>query len=360
MADRDRDDLPGSFGTTQHKSGSYLADGPVIDVHDLRKYFPVNPTSLFDREEKFVHAVDGVDLDVAPREVVAVVGESGCGKSTLALTLMGLEPATSGSVKIAGDEIGEMTGKEMRSLRRHIQMIFQDPYESLNPVMKIGDIVAEPLKVHGLAKEKDERRRRVFRALEEAGLKPADNFVGRYPHQLSGGQRQRAAIAAALVLEPQVLLADEPVSMLDVSIRAEILNLLLALREREGISILLITHDLGTVGYIADRIAVMYLGRIVEIGPAKEILESPQHPYTKALLSVSPVPNPRLRRERIILQGETPNPIDLPLGCRFHPRCPIAQAQCRITDPQLELFTEEHQVACLAVSSDQWAVTRDQ
>jgi oligopeptide/dipeptide ABC transporter ATP-binding protein len=320
---------------------------PVIEVHDLCKYFPVNPTSLFDKQEKYVHAVDGVDLEVAPQEVVAIVGESGCGKSTLALTLMGLEPATSGSVKITGDEISELTSSEMRSLRRNIQMIFQDPYESLNPVMKIGDIVAEPLKVHGLAKDKKERRERVFRALEEAGLKPADNFVGRYPHQISGGQRQRVAIAAALVLEPQILLADEPVSMLDVSIRAEILNLLLELREKEGISVLLITHDLGTVGYIADRIAVMYLGRIVEIGETQAILHNPLHPYTQALLSVSPVPNPRQRRERIILQGETPNPIDLPPGCRFHPRCPIAQAACRETDPALEQIDEGHEVACL-------------
>jgi oligopeptide/dipeptide ABC transporter ATP-binding protein len=326
------------------------APRPVIEVSDLRKYFPVSPTSLLDRQEKQVHAVDGVDLVVGPGEVLALVGESGCGKSTLALTLMGLEPMTTGSVKITGDEIGTMKGKEMRALRQHIQMIFQDPYESLNPVMKIGDIVAEPLKVHGLAKNKEERRERVFQAMEDAGLKPAGNFAGRYPHQLSGGQRQRVAIAAALVLEPQVLLADEPVSMLDVSIRAEILNLLLALRQKRGISILLITHDLGTVGYVADRIAVMYLGRIVEVGPTLQILKNPQHPYTKALLSVSPVPNPRQRRERIILQGETPNPIDLPGGCRFHPRCPITRPECSQIDPVLEMVPAGHEVACLVVN----------
>ncbi|KPK10054.1 MAG: hypothetical protein AMJ56_09235 [Anaerolineae bacterium SG8_19] len=323
---------------------------PVIEVNDLRKYFPVSPTSLLDRQEKHVHAVDGVNLVVGAGEVLALVGESGCGKSTLALTLMGLEPMTTGSVKIAGDEIGTMKGKDMRALRQHIQMIFQDPYESLNPVMKIGDIVAEPLKVHGLAKDKGEQRERVFRALEDSGLKPADNFAGRYPHQLSGGQRQRVAIAAALVLEPKVLLADEPVSMLDVSIRAEILNLLLALRQARGISILLITHDLGTVGYVADRIAVMYLGRIVETGSTLQILKNPQHPYTRALLSVSPVPNPRQRRERIILQGETPNPIDLPGGCRFHPRCPIARPECSQIDPALEMVPVGHEVACLVVS----------
>lgn len=323
---------------------------PLIEVHDLRKYFPVSSTSLLDREEKQVHAVDGVNFTVAKGEVLALVGESGCGKSTLALTLIGLEPMTAGSVKIAGDDIGTMKSKEMRVLRQHIQMIFQDPYESLNPTMKVGDIVAEPLKVHGLVKNKGERQKRVFQALEDAGLKPADNFASRYPQQLSGGQRQRVAIAAALVLEPQILLADEPVSMLDVSIRAEILNLLLALREQRGISILLITHDLGTVGYVADRIAVMYLGRIVEIGSALEILQNPQHPYTKALLSVSPVPNPRQRRERIILHGETPNPIDLPTGCRFHPRCPIARPACSQTDPLLAPVDEKHEVACLVVS----------
>jgi peptide/nickel transport system ATP-binding protein len=328
-------------------SRSAQHEAPVIVVTDLHKYFPVSPTSLMDREEKFVHAVDGVNLEVGAREVVAIVGESGCGKSTLALTLMGLEPATSGSVQITGEEIATLSAKDMRALRQNIQMIFQDPYESLNPVMKIGDIVAEPLKVHGLAQDKQERSERVLRAMEDAGLKPADSFVGRYPHQLSGGQRQRVSIAAALVLEPDVLLADEPVSMLDVSIRAEILNLLLALREEQGISVLLITHDLGTVGYVADRIAVMYLGRIVEIGPAHEILENPLHPYTQALLSVSPVPNPRLRRERIILQGETPNPIDLPQGCRFHPRCPIAQEECLAVDPVLEELVSGHQVACL-------------
>lgn len=323
---------------------------PVIEVSNLRKYFPVSPTSLMDRQEKHVHAVDGVDLEVGAGEVLALVGESGCGKSTLALTLMGLEQPTTGSVRIAGDEIGHLSGKQMRALRQHIQMIFQDPYESLNPVMKIGDIVAEPLKVHGLAREKDVQRQRVFQALEDSGLKPADNFADRYPHQLSGGQRQRVAIAAALVLEPKVLLADEPVSMLDVSIRAEILNLLLALRQEHGISILLITHDLGTVGYVADRIAVMYLGRIVEIGPTLQILQNPRHPYTRALLSVSPVPNPRQRRERIILQGETPNPIDLPPGCRFHPRCPIALPKCSQVDPRLEMVPAGHQVACLVVS----------
>jgi oligopeptide/dipeptide ABC transporter ATP-binding protein len=325
---------------------------PVIEVRALRKYFPVSPTSLLDRQERHVHAVDGLDLVVGAGEVLALVGESGCGKSTLALTLMGLEPATAGTIKISGDEIGTMKGKDLRAMRQHIQMIFQDPYESLNPVMKIGEIVAEPLDVHGMVKDRDQRWKRVYRALEDAGLRPAATFANRYPHQLSGGQRQRVAIAAALVLEPLVLLADEPVSMLDVSIRAEILNLLLALRQERSISILLITHDLGTVGYVADRIAVMYLGRIVEIGPTLEILHNPKHPYTRALMSVSPVPNPRQRRERMVLKGETPNPIDLPVGCRFHPRCPVAQEQCRRIDPVLMPVAAGHEAACLLVSGE--------
>ncbi len=322
---------------------------PIIEIKALRKYFPIKQTSLFSREEKFVHAVDNVDLVVGVAEVLALVGESGCGKSTLALTLMGLEKPTSGSLQVAGQEVTELKGSGLRAMRRDIQMIFQDPYESLNPLMSIGDIVAEPLKVHGLFKDKQARQERVLLALEDAGLKPAASYIERLPHELSGGQRQRVVIAAALVLEPKVLLADEPVSMLDVSIRAEILNLLLELREKHGVSILMITHDLGTVGYVADRIAVMYLGRIVEIGPTLSIMQNPQHPYSKALLSVAPVPNPRQRRERIILQGETPNPIDLPPGCRFHPRCPVAQPHCLEIDPQLRLIPAGHEVACLEV-----------
>ena len=321
----------------------------VIQVSGLRKLFPVRVGGLFRRQEKFVHAVDDIELTVGKAEVLAVVGESGCGKSTLALTLMGLEKPTEGSIQINGQEITVLNGKEMRLVRRHIQMIFQDPYESLNPIMNIGEIVAESLQVHRIESDKAAQRERVIGALEDAGLKPAANFLNRLPHELSGGQRQRVVIAGALVLEPDVLIADEPVSMLDVSIRAEILNLLLELRDRRGISILMITHDLGTVGYIADRIAVMYLGRIVEVGPTLSILQQPQHPYTKALLSVVPVPNPRQRRERIILQGETPNPIDLPSGCRFHPRCPIAQPRCQEIDPQLRLVPAGHEVACLEV-----------
>lgn len=323
----------------------------IVEVTHLRKLFPVKKGGLFERQEKFVHAVDDVSFTVGRGEVLAVVGESGCGKTTLALTLMGLEKPTSGVIQIDEQNISALKGRDMQVVRRHVQMIFQDPYESLNPVMTIADIVAEPLNVHKLVKNKQEREQRVIQALEDAGLKPAVNFLHRLPQELSGGQRQRVVIAGALVLEPELLIADEPVSMLDVSIRAEILNLLLELRQTRGISIVMITHDLGTVGYVADRIAVMYLGRIVEIGPALQVLQNPQHPYTKALISVVPVPNPRQRRERLILQGETPNPIDLPSGCRFHPRCPLAQPVCQEIDPQLQMAATAHEAACLLLQT---------
>jgi oligopeptide/dipeptide ABC transporter ATP-binding protein len=275
------------------------------------------------------------------------VGESGCGKSTLSLLLMGLEDPTEGTITFEGNDITHLKDHERKELRRKIQMVFQDPYESLNPTQTIEEIVNEPLLVHGIATDKNERDERVKKAMEDAGLKPADVYLGRFPHELSGGQRQRVVIAAALVLEPEILLADEPVSMLDVSIRAEIINLLAELRITRQIAVIFITHDLGSVGFFADRVAVMYLGRIVEIGTMLEVLEKPQHPYTKALLSVIPVPNPRMRRERIILQGETPNPIDLPTGCRFHPRCPVAMPACRVSDPKFEILTKTHHAACL-------------
>ena len=319
---------------------------PIIQVKNLRKLFPVQKTVFWQKEEKFVHAVDDVSFELQKGEVMALVGESGCGKSTLALTLMRLEEPTSGQFLFNGQDVTHVKGQPLKAMRRQIQMVFQDPYESLNPTMTIGDIVGEPLVVHGLGRDKAERLARVHQALEDAGLKPAANYVNRYPHELSGGQRQRVVIAGALVLEPTVLLADEPVSMLDVSIRAEILNLLADLRQTRGISILFITHDLGTVAYFADRIAVMYLGRIVEMGTTPQVLQEPQHPYTKALLSVMPVPNPRLRRERIILQGETPNPINLPTGCRFHPRCPIVQPHCSQVDPTWREMQPNHHTAC--------------
>ncbi len=322
-----------------------------LEVRDLKKYFQAGRPGWFSRATRFVHAVDDISLQLQRGEVIALVGESGCGKSTLALTLMGLEKPTAGRILFEGEDITHADEKRQKALRQRIQMVFQDPYESLNPTQTIEEIVTEPLIVHGVGSTPAERRERVVRAVEDAGLKPAEIYLRRFPHELSGGQRQRVVIAGALVLEPHLLLADEPVSMLDVSIRAEILNLLADLRRSRQISIIFITHDLGTVGYFADRIAVMYLGRIVETGRMREVLESPRHPYTKALLSVIPVPNPRLRRERLILQGETPNPIDLPNGCRFHPRCPMAVERCKQVDPPYVRLSETHQAACLLVES---------
>lgn len=318
-----------------------------LEVKDLKKTFEVGRPGWFSRKSQVVHAVDGVDLRLERSEVIALVGESGCGKTTLSLVLMGLEDPTEGTITFDGKDITRVNNKTHKQLCQRIQMIFQDPYESLNPTQSIEEIVAEPLLVHKIAIQHEERHARVIRALEDSGLKPAVDYMQRFPHELSGGQRQRVVIASALVLEPQLLLADEPVSMLDVSIRAEIINLLADLRRARGISVIFITHDLGTVGHFADRIAVMYLGRIVEIGSTMEILKKPQHPYTKALLSVIPVPNPRMRRERVILQGETPNPINLPRGCRFHPRCPVAIDLCKSSDPHLMQVSNKHQAACL-------------
>lgn len=319
----------------------------ILEVQGIKKYFVAGRPGLLSRQVRHVHAVDDVSLQLGRGEVVALVGESGCGKSTLALTLMGLEKSTEGKIILEGIDITHADEKSRKLMRQRVQMVFQDPYESLNPTQTVEEIVCEPLVVHKIAASPEERRQRVLRALEDAGLKPAHIYLRRFPHELSGGQRQRVVIAGALVLEPHLLLADEPVSMLDVSIRAEILNLLADLRVTRRISIIFITHDLGTVGYFADRVAVMYLGRIVEIGSMRAVLENPQHPYTQALLSVVPVPNPRLRRQRVILQGETPNPINLPSGCRFHPRCPAAIEDCRRIDPPFVEISPGHQAACL-------------
>lgn len=321
-------------------------DANILEVRGLFKYFPVRQ-SILRRADNFVKAIDDVTFTLKRGEVLAVVGESGCGKTTIARTLIGLEEPTKGTILFNDQALGR--GISLKQLRKHAQMIFQDPYESLNPRSTIYEIVEEPMVVHKIGRTRDERVNKVKAALEDAGLRPAEDYFKRYPHELSGGQRQRVVIASAMVLDPELLIADEPVSMLDVSIRAEILNLLRELRHKRGISIVFITHDLSTVAYFADKIAVMYLGRIVETGLTNEVLKSPQHPYTKALLSVVPVPNPRLRRERVILQGETPNAANIPSGCRFHPRCPAAVAECKLTDPPSVQVSETHKAVCLLI-----------
>jgi oligopeptide/dipeptide ABC transporter ATP-binding protein len=289
--------------------------------------------------------VDGVDLRIGQGEIVALVGESGSGKTTTGRALIRLAPITAGSVWLRDRDVTEVSGRALREYRRRVQIIFQDPYESLDPRRTIGDQVAEPLAVQAIGTA-DERAIRVDRALEDAGLRPAARFRDRYPHELSGGQRQRVAIACAMVIDPDVLVADEPVSMLDVSLRSGILRVMLDLRERRGVGILFITHDLSLAWLIADRIAVMYLGRIVEVGPADQVVRDPRHPYTRALLSVMPSPDPSRRRRRQILRGETPHAARIPPGCRFHTRCPLAFDRCRTEDPaQLEVGPA-HSAAC--------------
>jgi peptide/nickel transport system ATP-binding protein len=298
------------------------------------------------RPAAVVHAVEGVSFTVASGEMLALVGESGCGKTTTAQTVMRLVDPVSGTIRFQGQDITNLSGRDLRPLRRRMQIIYQDPYESLDPRFRVRQTVEEPLLVHGIGTA-EERTQLVRRALERAGLAPAELFLGRYPHELSGGQRQRVAIAAALVLEPELLVADEPVSMLDVSVRAGILRLLDDLRS-SGLGILMITHDLSTAAHFADRIAVMYLGRIVEEGPARDIVANPQHPYTRALISVVPKRDPRDRRRPQILSGETPNPIHVPAGCRFHPRCPAVFDRCSKDDP-VELLSagnDGHRAAC--------------
>ena len=324
---------------------------PLLEVENLATRYPVR-RGLVDRVTRqprlWVQAVDGVSFTIARGEMLALVGESGCGKTTTAQTILGMVAPASGTVRLNGTDIAGLPERQMRPLRRQLQMIYQDPYESLDPRFRVEAAVGEPMLVHGIGGSPAERRELIVAALERAGLSPAEAFLTRYPHELSGGQRQRVAIAASLVLGPDLLLADEPVSMLDVSVRAGVLTLLDRLRRDGRMGILMITHDLSTAAHFADRIAVMYLGRIVEHGPARQVVRHPQHPYTKALLSVVPARDPRVRSAPQLLTGETPNPVDVPTGCRFHPRCPVAVERCSAQDPALRVVSGvSHEVACL-------------
>jgi oligopeptide/dipeptide ABC transporter ATP-binding protein len=329
---------------------------PLLEVTDLITHYEVRrgvTERLTRAPQQWVHAVDGVSFRLARGEMMALVGESGCGKTTTAQTILGMVKATSGSIRLNGTDIAQLGERQLRPLRRALQMIYQDPYESLDPRFRVRESVEEPMLVHGMGDSRAEREKLAVEALERAGLSPARVFLDRFPHELSGGQRQRVAIAAALVLGPDLLLADEPVSMLDVSVRAGVLSLLDTLRRDGDMGILMITHDLSTAARFADRIAVMYLGRIVEHGPSADVVRNPQHPYTKALLSVVPKRDPRERAAPQILTGEAPNPINVPSGCRFHPRCPVAEERCRREDPQLRLpaaaTSPAHQAACLLI-----------
>ncbi|MFL5779593.1 MAG: ABC transporter ATP-binding protein [Chloroflexota bacterium] len=313
----------------------------LLELRDLAVHFGIRSgaaDSILRRTRGVVRAVDGIDLTLKRGEVLGLVGESGSGKTTTGRVIVKLTKLTSGSMRFDGKDVSRLWGtRDLRPYRRRVQMIFQDPYETLNPKQSIRDFVMEPLIVNGIGTRED-RGRRVIEALEAAGLRPGAEFAARFPHELSGGQRQRVVIAGALVMHPQVIVADEPVSMLDVSIRTELLRLMLALRSELGLTYLFITHDLSLAWVIADRIAVMYLGKIMEIGPAEQVIRSPHNPYTKALVSVSPSPDPptdRQRARRTILVGETPDAAHVPSGCRFHPRCPYAFDRCRVEEPPL-------------------------
>ncbi len=329
-----------------------MTEEPILTVEDLHVHYPVRHGSGVRRGHEVLRAVDGVSFDVGVGEVLALVGESGCGKTTIARAVMRLVEPTSGHILFRGRDITEAGGRGLRELRQQFQMVFQDPYESLDPRQTVFETVCEPLLIHGRGKDAAERRTLVHQALERAGLHPAEEIARRYPHHLSGGQRQRVVIAAAMVLDPSLVVADEPVSMLDASLRAGILTLMLELRARRDLAYLFITHDLSLAWVVADRIAVIYLGRIVELGTAAEVIGNPRHPYTRALVSVVPVPEAGAASEHILLTGETPSASSIPPGCRFAPRCWLYRERgepdrCVTDDPALgPTSPADHLAAC--------------
>lgn len=314
----------------------------LLEVKNLKKYFPVGG-GLFSRRKGEVRAVDGVDLTVEEGETLGLVGESGCGKSTLGRTLLRLIEPTEGEVLFRGKNLLGLSPREMRNMRREMQIIFQDPYASLNPRMRVGEIVGEGLEIHKLAAGK-KKRQRVMELLNQVGLR--EDHYDRYPHEFSGGQRQRIGIARALAVNPSFIVADEPVSSLDVSIQAQIINLLQELQEKMHLTYFFISHDLRVVEHISHRVAIMYLGKIVEIAPSETIYSDAKHPYTRALLSAVPVPDPDGKKERIVLQGDVPSPVNPPAGCSFHPRCPYREDICDKIEPRLEFGGDNHGVSC--------------
>ena len=326
---------------------------PLLRVEGLKMHFPVTEGMLMRRVVGQVQAVDGVSFTIAPGETLGLVGESGCGKTTVGRCILRLENPTAGKVIFAGVDIAGMKASEMSDLRQDVQVIFQDPFSSLNPRMKIGSIISEAMRVHGIIKDANERRERVAELLRICGLSP--RFADRYPHEMSGGQRQRVGIARALSVNPKFIVCDEAVSALDVSIQAQVINLLEDLREQFNFSYLFIAHDLSVVRHLCHRVAVMYLGKIVELADCDELFDNPQHPYTKALLSAVPVPDPAIEEARSheILEGEVPSPINPPSGCVFHPRCPQASETCTRDVPDLQEFSPGHMLACPVVLGKQ-------
>ena len=332
------------------------ADRPLVEITDLNVHFALRANAisrLVGRSSGTVRAVDGVSLSLAPGEVLGLVGESGSGKSTLGRALLGLVQATSGSIKYNGQELTGLPEAKLRPLRRQLQMVFQDPHASFNPSMTIGRSVADALRIHGLAGNTEERRQAVLAALERVGLAPGERFIDKYPAELSGGQKQRAVIARAIILDPKLLVADEPISMLDMSVRAKILGLLDELRADLGLTYVYITHDLASARFFCDRVAIMYLGKIVEIGPVEKIFDDPRHPYTKALLRAVPDPDPSRPMSRDLPRGEIPDAADPPLGCSFHPRCPNAFEPCGWEPRDVRMILEQRWTT---VSEEQYAI----
>lgn len=319
-----------------------VAAKELLVVNDLKTYYPVR-AGVLQRVVAHVKAVDGVSFTIHQGETFGLVGESGCGKSTIGRTILRLQEPTAGSVFFDGEDIFAKRRSEMKPLRRHMQIVFQDPYSSLDPRMPVGDTIAEGLEIHGIGDQR-ERRDVVMTMLDKVGLNPY--HANRYPHEFSGGQRQRIGIARALALRPKFIICDEPVSALDVSIQSQVLNLLRDLSVEFGLTYLFIAHNLSVVEHISDRVGVMYLGKLVEVTTRAELYRNPQHPYTQALLSAIPIPKPRAKRERVLLKGEIPSPLNPPSGCRFHPRCPIAVDRCRVEDPVFEVKSSDHWVAC--------------